>query len=215
MTWLKKTIRSFRPSMEIYETLILSRKYLRRKGWFHSRYYGMPVNEKKQPIPWLTYPAIHFLQERLKHTNLAVFEYGSGNSTIWLSSRVGKVVSIEYNSSFYEFMKLKLENMHSIDYRLAELGKDYWQQITEFKDEFDIIIIDGRERVQCTLNCLDALKDSGVIIWDNSDREEYLEAYDFLDAQGFKKIDFQGHGPIGHVEWKTSIYYKSENCLGI
>jgi hypothetical protein len=112
-------------------------------------------------------------------------------------------------------MKGRIGKKGNIDYRLAELGKDYWQQILEFEDAFDVIVIDGRERVQCTLNCLSALKESGVIIWDNSDRSEYQEAYDFLDEKDFKKIDFQGHGPIGHVEWKTTIYYKEGNCLGI
>ena len=201
--------------MELYEAFILSRKYLRDKGWFNTRQFMMPMDAHKNPLPWLTYPAIYFLDERLNDKKLSVFEYGSGKCTLWMVQRVKKIVSVEYDPKYYQIVQEKLKPFDNIDYRLAELGKDYWQQIEEFQKSFDVIFIDGRERVQCTLHCLPALKDDGVIIWDNSDREEYKEAYDFLDQSYFKRIDFQGHGPIGHVEWKTTIYYKAGNCLGI
>ena len=78
-----------------------------------------------------------------------------------------------------------------------------------------MIVIDGRERVCCTLNSLRALKEEGVIIWDNSDRPQYSEAYEFLVSKGFNRIDFYGMGPISAHSWCTSVFYKDKNCLNI
>lgn len=65
------------------------------------------------------------------------------------------------------------------------------------------------------MNSIKTLKDDGVIIWDNSDRVNYQEGYDFLLANGFKRLDFWGIGPVNSYSWCTSIFYRKENCLKI
>ncbi len=104
-----------------------------------------------------------------------------------------------------------------IDYKFRELESNkYVEEITNYTNEFDIVVLDGRERVQCCKNSLLALKKGGVIIWDNSDRHEYDEGYKYLLANNFKRIDFQGLGPINSRAWCTSVFYKErENCLDI
>jgi len=112
-------------------------------------------------------------------------------------------------------MKKKLESISNINYLLAELKVNYSDKILEYENEFDVVIIDGRERVQCAKNCLKSLKNNGVIIWDNSDESQYTEGFDYLTIKGFKKIDFEGMGPIGYTKWRTSIYYRDDNCFDI
>ena len=104
-----------------------------------------------------------------------------------------------------------------IDYKFRDLeSKKYVDEIKNYIDEFDIIVLDGRERVQCCLNSLPALKKGGIILWDNSDRPEYEEGYKYLEANNFKRIDFHGLGPINSRAWCTSIFYRvGDNCLGI
>jgi hypothetical protein len=92
---------------------------------------------------------------------------------------------------------------------------EYQNEILNYNKVFDIIIIDGRERVQCSMNSLNALKENGVIIWDNSDRLKYAKGYNFLLSNGFKRIDFSGLGPINPHAWCTSIFYRVGNCLDI
>ncbi|HAY39752.1 MAG TPA: FkbM family methyltransferase, partial [Desulfobacteraceae bacterium] len=84
-----------------------------------------------------------------------------------------------------------------------------------YKDIFNIIVIDGRDRVNCAKNSLKALKGDGVIIWDNSEREYYQEGYSYLIQNGFRRLDFEGLGPIGIREWCTSIFYRDNNCFEI
>jgi hypothetical protein len=80
---------------------------------------------------------------------------------------------------------------------------------------FDIIVIDGRDRVNCAKNSLGALKEDGVIIWDNSERSKYAEGYAFLKDNGFKRIEFTGIGPVNSFAWSTTVFYRNKNCLAI
>ncbi len=106
----------------------------------------------------------------------------------------------------------------NVDYLYAELSnsrKRYSDTILSYNSQFDVIIIDGRERVNCAKNSLNALTSRGVIIWDNSDRVEYQDGYDFLTKNSFKRIDFSGIGPINNYGWTTSVFYREDNCFEI
>jgi len=212
---IKKLLRRNRWTADILEAYYFSRKFLRPKGWFKSRRLLQSVDEATNPLPWFTYPSLHFIHQKLQLKPMKVFEFGSGNSTLWLAVRVESIISVENNSEFYTEMTKKLNSLDNVTYELKNLNENYHQKILEYQDEFDIIIIDGRERVECAKSCLRALKKDGVIIFDNSDRDRYKEAYDFLVAHQFKKIDFKGIGPIGYKEWQTSIYYRTQNCFEI
>jgi hypothetical protein len=67
------------------------------------------------------------------------------------------------------------------------------------------------------MHCLDALKNDGVIVWDNSDWEDQFAAgLAFLKARGFAHLDFGGIGPLNGYGWCTSIFYRrGQNCLDI
>jgi len=212
---IKQILRTNKITASLLEAYFVSKKYLKPKGWFISRFLNQPVDKDLIPIPWFTYSSIHFIDQKLKNTAFKVFEYGSGNSTIWFASKVESVISVEHDYEFYLKMRQKFESIHNISYEFKNLEDGYTQRILDNENEFDIIIIDGRERVQCIKNCLKALKEDGIIIFDNSDRVDYEEGNQYLSENKFKKIDFRGFGPISHAEWQTSIYYKKNNCFDI
>jgi len=199
----------------IIELYYLEQKYLDPSGWSLSAIDKLPIDNNGEELPWFTYGAIHFLTPRLSSDH-TVFEYGSGNSSMWLSKKVKEIISVEHDRNWYTQMKDKFEQQLNMKYLFKDLEPgDYHDQILKYDKEFDIIIIDGRNRVKCCLNSLAALKDGGVIIWDNSDRERYNEGYSFLISNGFRKLDFWGMGPINSYAWCTSIFYKDNNCLKI
>jgi len=76
-------------------------------------------------------------------------------------------------------------------------------------------MIDGRDRVNCALQGVGALKDDGVILWDNAERAEYQKGYNFLIDQGFKRLDFWGMGPSRVVKWSTALFYRQKNVFGL
>lgn len=188
--------------------------YLKEVGWFDSFRLGVPVDANGNPIPWMTYSSISFLEKRIEH-NMTVFEYSCGNSTLWWANRVKKLISCEHDKSWYDKMiKIIPGNveLHQID---LEYGGAYSQKVSEYLHAFDVVVIDGRDRINCARNCLHALKKNGVVIWDNSDRDTYAEGYDYLLNNGFKRLDFDGMGPVNAYAWCTSIFYKKDNCLNI
>jgi predicted O-methyltransferase YrrM len=94
-------------------------------------------------------------------------------------------------------------------------GGEYSKKAASFGRVFDIVVIDGRDRVNCALNCLDSLREGGVIIWDNTNRKHYGEGFDFLARQGYRRLDFEGMAPGVIKTSKTTIFYKENNCLKI
>ncbi len=58
-------------------------------------------------LPWLCFSAIEFLDRYLK-SEMRVFEYGSGGSTLFFSRRVSQVWSVEHDSGWYEEVRGRL-----------------------------------------------------------------------------------------------------------
>jgi hypothetical protein len=188
--------------------------YLDEIGWFNAFDSKSPVDQDNNPIPWVTYSFIDFIQERLnsKHT---VFEFGSGNSTYYYAKHAGKVVSVEHDKDWYDkIIKSKPENAEMIFCELVRDG-NYCRTPVSLKKKFDIIIVDGRDRVNCCIQAVDALSDDGVIVLDDSERKQYKEGIDFLIKKGFKHLPFSGISPGLFYNKSTSVFYKTNNCLNI
>jgi len=199
----------------LFGLLDLRKRYLTRQGWIRSYASRTPVNVEGNPIPWFSYSSIAFLTDRL-NADLKVFEYGSGNSTLWLSKRVEKVVSVEHETGWFEMIKEKLGRQKNVEYLFRDLENgDYVAEISKYENEFDVVIIDGRQRAACALGAVHALTEAGVIIWDNAEREQYQEGQQQLMAQGFRRLDFHGLGPINSYASSTTVFYRDGNCLGI
>ena len=188
--------------------------YLKKTGWYRSVNQGKCVDCEGNPIPWMTYPAISFLEKRL-NCNMDVFEYGSGASTLWWAKRVKTVISCEHDFQWYTHVSENTPDNVSLFYLSLEPNGVYSKKVSQYPNQFDIIVIDGRDRINCAKNSISALKPNGVLIWDNSDRTEYQEGYDILAKNGFKKLDFEGMCPLLLGFSETSIFYRTSNCLGI
>ena len=137
--------------------------------------------------PWLAPKAVRFLDNNLG-SEMKLFEWGSGRSTLWFSERVKKVVSIEYHEGWSHKVKKMIEDKgaQNVDLRYIPLDhpiKDptpkhydpipkYVSEIFKFdKGYFDVIIIDGHYRLTCADKCLEYLSENGYLVIDNSNRE--------------------------------------------
>lgn len=193
--------------------LLRGDSHLNTSGWFRSALSNLPEDASGKPLPWYTYGAIAFLQARVD-TTMTVFEYGSGQSTRWWAERVRQVVACEHHPKWFARMKPLLPA--NVDYQHHLLGEGgYAAAIGATHQKFDVVVIDGRERVECAKHTVEALNPGGVIVWDNSNRERYAEGYAFLAAQGFKRLDFWGMGPVNTDGWCTSVFYREGNLLGL
>ena len=188
--------------------------YFDEVGWFNAFDSKSPVDQDNKPIPWVTYSFIDFIKYRLSPIH-SVFEFGSGNSTYFYAKYARKVVSVEHDKEWYDkIIESKPENAELIFCELIRDG-EYCRTPVRLGEKFDIIIVDGRDRVNCCKQAVNAVSANGVIVLDDSERDFYEEGINFLETNGFKQLSFSGISPGLFYNKSTSVFYKTDNCLGI
>jgi hypothetical protein len=188
------------------------KSYLYHSGWINSFKTNEPVDMAGNPVPWLSLPIVSFLSERLNN-NLKMFEFGCGNSTRYFSKMLKRVDSIEHHQVWFDKIRSKLPSNANVHF--YKLGSDYENAANDFDESFDIILVDGRNRVESCRKSINALSDQGVIIFDDFQRKQYRVILPELIQQGFRELPFWGMGS-GSIHTKcTSIFYRDHNCLNI
>jgi hypothetical protein len=121
--------------------------------------------------PWLTKGAVNLLNEILLTSDNGI-EFGSGRSTVWFSSRVNHLTSVEHNSLWYNSVKKELisHKITNVDLILSE-DKSYFEILEEISDlSLDFILVDGIYRDEVLMKGIDKVKAGGIIIFDNANR---------------------------------------------
>lgn len=162
------------------------------------------IDKNNNPLPWYTYPAIEYLKQ-FDYSQKSIFEYGSGNSSIFWSQLAKKVVSIEDNEAWYTKVleKISKYELNNCNLKYIPKKEDYINEIL-LHENFDLIIIDGQYRNECVERVFSKLNPGGLIILDNSDwwttSAQLLREFDVI------QIDMKGFGPINHYTWTTSLF---------
>lgn len=188
--------------------------YLSEIGWFRSFESKSPVDGHSEPIPWVTYSFIDFIADRIQKEH-TIFEFGSGNSTLYYAKRALKVVSVEHDKAWFDKISATKPSNSEMIFCELQTGGDYSKMPANMGQKFDIIIVDGRDRVNCCYQSLTALSEGGVVVLDDSERENYIAAISFFKKEGFKELSFSGISPGLFYRKSTSVFYKANNCLGI
>lgn len=194
--------------------LLRRESLLRQPGWIQSWVRNRVVDRFGEPLPWYTYPAVSFLEDRLR-PDMSIFEYGSGNSTLWWSSHVSHVVSCEHDELWYRELVAQLPA--NVEYRLIPLSEEgnYAASASREPRTFDVVVIDGRERVACARASVSALAPGGIVVLDDSQRPRYFPALEDLAQRGFRRIDFRGPRSLEWRVTQTTVLYRPDNCIGI
>lgn len=198
----------------VYDSLIKDRtSYLHTTGWLHSLEKNSPITENGSPLPWLNYPLVELLEERLTRDH-SVFEYGSGFSTLFYAQRVRRIVSVEHDSNWFDKLQSTVpDNVKLIHCPLDEDGS-YCRTVIHH-GQFNLVIVDGRDRVNCVRQALQALSPDGILILDDASRIQYQPAIDYMIAAGFRKLCFSGLKAAGTRKDSSIIFYRTNNCLEI
>lgn len=214
---VRNSLRSAMPGVFVLGkglSLIYSgRSFLRTSGYWESVAKKKPCRKDGSPIPWMNYAVIAFLEQRLQPEH-QLFEYGSGNSTLFFAARVGSVDSVECDEGWHDYVKDSLPANVSLSL-VPKGGPDYVGSIGAKDQRYDMVIVDAEDRVECMLNAPNHLSDAGVIVLDDSSRPDYVPGVEGLKAQGFKALDFEGLKAGAIRSYRTSIYYRANNCLGL
>jgi hypothetical protein len=165
---------------------------------------GESVDAHLKPIPWYTYPAIEYLKQ-IDFSDKAVFEFGSGNSTLFWAQRCKTIVSVEDNVAWYDTIRPQCPS--NVEYRLVTDPTAYATTILDFAVAFDVVILDGSSRFECAQAAIGKLSPFGMIILDNADRE--TDTASLLRSADLLEVDMTGFGPINGYPWTTSFFFTS------
>lgn len=165
------------------------------------------ISKNGEEIPWYTYPAIEYL-ENIDFSEKIIFEYGSGNSSLYWQNSAKEVISVEHDKLWFKKINNKGNRQTNQTILLRGNNESYENSIAEINKKFDVIIIDGIRRVECSKmigNYLNYESTEGfMIILDNSDW--YPEVAKYLrETLDLIEIDFHGFGPINNYTWTTSV----------
>lgn len=172
---------------------------MRTLGWHRSLHSGHPVDKDGSPIPWYTYAALEWLAPRVKRTDV-VFEFGAGYSTVWFGQHAKEVITVEHDREWLEKVRDMVDGNVTLLHRTTpgseanvEGDSPYFSSLLTYAPKsFDVVVVDGMERVQCAYAASSRVCDDGIIIFDNSEREPFRAGIEYLHKQGFGRIDFYG-----------------------
>jgi precorrin-6B methylase 2 len=199
----------------LYRDLVRNHdSYLHTTGWLKSLESFRPIDADGRPVPWMNYAVVHLLQQRLPR-DAVIYEYGSGSSTLFWSERVARVVSLEYDKGWFALVTKGLPANATVEFCAQDVDGAYCRMIGRTGLLFDAVFIDGRDRVHCVKQGRLCLAPRGVLVLDDSDRERYGEAHQFMRQEGFLALSIRGLKPTGCGTDETTIFYRLGNCLGL
>ena len=103
-------------------------------------------------------------------------------------------MAVEHHPQWAVRMAGEVPENVSLRHVPLEPDGEYSRSAHQARKKFHVIVIDGRDRVNCARNCLGALRDDGVIVWDDSQRKRYRPGQRFLARRDFRRVEFVGLG---------------------
>lgn len=176
-------------------------------------------------LPWWSYRAIRAVDRFLElRPGARVFEFGSGASTPWLARRAGSVHTVEHDTGFIPVVERILDGLDNVELHVVEAVpaddvagptvrsereghehldfSDYVATIDRVGGPFDLIVVDGRARVECLRRSLPHLAPDGAIVFDDVERKRYAPA---LSMPGTRAHVLRGVTPSLPFPTSTAI----------
>lgn len=144
-------------------------------------------------MPWYTIGCLEWLIT-LNLSELSVFEYGCGLSSLWWKKNCKRWYGVDIDPKWGNDA-------------LITTDKKIYTEASN-KDTYDIIVIDGSFRDDCTEHALNSINNDGYIIcdnWDqattNTDGDYWIKTKKILNK--YNQIVYKE--PL-HIDWKTTVF---------
>lgn len=146
------------------------------------RSVGRPTLQQR--VPWLPFALVDYLGPLLNSDD-RVFEFGGGGSTLWFAERVGSVVTVEHDAEWLTVLASKTVDTPNVTLLARHSDNayaDYIAAIDEFPDSsFAVVVVDGRERVECFRRAIPKIAAGGRLIVDDIERPRYAPVFELTD----------------------------------
>ena len=181
-------------------------------GQLNSMEHKASIDANGRPIPWYTYPAIEYLSN-LDLSQKRVFEYGSGNSSLWWATRCQEILAIESDREWYNKVNAIKPSIGGAfrGYRLCEDMEAYVKHHDIVNA--NIVIIDGTFRTNCAAFFLSKMLEPNnfeILIYDNADWQPDIIRILNQKLPEWVEVDFHGFGPINDFTSTTTIFLNSK-----
>ena len=182
-------------------------------GHFRSSLRSMAVDRSGRPIPWYSYPAIDYL-DCLDFSDCSVLEIGAGQSTLWWAARARDVLSLEADPAWFE----RVKGLMPANVILRQVPIDLSVLPPELTGRtFDIVIVDGCDRLVASELALRVMKPGGAVIVDNSEGywgpEGTYPIMDLFRRERFQRVDFYGYSPGVIGRQCTSVFFRDGSFI--
>jgi hypothetical protein len=179
----------------------------------------------RQDTPWWRYVAIERIEPLLDREKTTVFEYGAGASTVWLAKRCKEVVSVEYDAAFYEELKPQLAPFPNVtllccppveatpqtppQYRSGFTRwrnyafEDFVKTIDRDQKKYDLIVVDGRSRMEAVRRALSHVKPGGLVMLDDAERQRYKKEFGSLEGVNIEML--RGYSPATPLPGQAAL----------
>jgi predicted O-methyltransferase YrrM len=174
-------------------------------------------------VPWVTDGANHFLFRMIEAGKInSVLEFGSGASTVFFAKMGLTVVSIEHDPEWYNQVTKKLQRGSQNSKVTRHLLPRPYHKVCDSlaSEKFDLVLVDGRDRVRCVEESRSLVKPGGHLMLDNDERSyvyaldcglSYARAHSLLN--GWSKLSYEQRGrdmtgwDAQHV-WITTVWQR-------
>jgi precorrin-6B methylase 2 len=187
---------------------------------YNTRYLSHNLVRTRTPldleIPWFSYAAIDFLEGHLR-SEMCVFEYGSGGSTVFFARRTSRVTAVENNPEWHQLVseRLRAKKLPNATLRLCPFdfkhpdGFAHSEYLAALDGEkYDVIVVDGSEewtqvRPICFSRAEEHIKPGGIIVVDDSWRYGSIRR----SHKARRHEVFQSVGPCRPGVTSTDIFF--------
>lgn len=172
--------------------------------------------------PDLNFRALRFL-ESIIEPGWKVFEWGSGQSTIFFAKRVAVMASVEHDPVWARIvLRLLSEDDLEIAYRWLPPARgsgldqgdwvEYVMAIEAYNDNFfDLVFIDGGARLACLRQAIPKVKPGGYILLDDSERRWYWKTLEAVLSPWEKRV-FMDRKGCARMLSKATFWRKPCSC---
>ena len=143
---------------------------------------NLPPTFSITPTAWLADQAITMVTNYItNHQNVTILEFGSGCSTAFFAQFRVHITSFEHHPFWYAKVQDYLTSNAIENVTHHFMKNPYYLACSQFTDEsFDIIYVDGLDRIKCIEHTMRLVKPGGVLILDDAQHEKYNKAYELL-----------------------------------
>ena len=174
-------------------------------GWVGSLVQGTPVDGAGRPIPSFTHSATEFVETHLRSA-WRVHVWGDPSVAPWWAGRVNAVRVVT------ETQGPELTYGPNVTIARIPVGRDYSGSVG-IDGPFDVAVLGGEDLDGCAKATLGHVRDTGLVIVENSDRQACAVAIEIFAALGWRRIDFWGLLPGYLFRGCTTVLFKDERYL--